>query len=122
MELTDHERALLLAVIERILPADQVPLVSHDTILTHVLTQLEPDAATLKTWLKGLHRESFAVFGSDFAEMHVGMRDELLDRLESRNCRTDWNLEPTEFFAKIIDLVAAAYHHLYPAPPSTPQV
>jgi hypothetical protein len=114
MELTDHERALLLAVIERILPTDEVPHVNHDTILAHVLTQLEPDADPLKTWLKGLHRESFAVFGSDFAQMHPGMRDELLDRLESRNCRTDWGMEPTDFFAKIIGATGAAFRELYP--------
>jgi len=115
MELSDRERQLLLAVIERILPADEVPHVAQEKVAEHVLGQMQPDAEPLKQWLLGLSRESFSVLGGDFAEMHVGMRDEILDRIEAGNCRTDWGMDPTDFFGRIIEAVGKAYRELYPA-------
>ena len=111
--LTDHERQLLLAVIERILPADEVPHVSQDAVLDAALPQLEGEE--LHTWLRGLNAESFTQFTVDFTEAHPGMRDELLDRVEAENCKVDWHIDPTAYFGRVIDAVGGAYRTLYPA-------
>ena len=111
--LTDEQRPLLLAVIDRVLPTDRFPDPPHDEVLATIERQLAGDLAEqaepLARWLAWLDAESFGVFGYDFLSLHPGTRDELLDRLEAENIRTHWTVEPVAFYAQLLEWVAAAY-------------
>jgi hypothetical protein len=112
--LTDEQRPLLLAVIDRVLPAERFPGAPQDAVVATLERRLAGgdlagQAEPLARWLAWLDAESFGVFGYDFLSLHAGTRDELLDRLEAENIRTHWTVEPVEFYGQLLEWVAAAY-------------
>src|SRR4051812_19078543 len=106
MSLSDDEREMLLAVVDRILPPERAPGVAHGPVVAEIERRLETDlagrAAELRTWLGWLENESFAVFSASFLSLHASTRDELLDRIETENVRSVWTVEPTPFFGELI--------------------
>ncbi|HEY7116167.1 MAG TPA: gluconate 2-dehydrogenase subunit 3 family protein [Tepidisphaeraceae bacterium] len=107
MPLDEDQRALLAAVVDRILPPEQVGSDVQAPALARVEQELAGEELT--RWLRGLANEAVAVFGQGFLDMHIGTRDELLDRIEAENCRANWKMNPTAYFGRIIDVVAEAY-------------
>ena len=80
-------------------------------IANEVLHRVEAEPADflpkLESWLGCLRAESFAVFGQDFVDLHESTRDELLDRIDSENYRTDWkDLDPPGVLQRLVDLAA----------------
>jgi len=86
------------------LPPAEFPQVSQADVAARLEERLGGEE--LGRWLRGLVGESYTVYSSGFVEMHPGTRDEVLDRIEAENVRTDWGMDPTEFFGRMIDLVA----------------
>jgi hypothetical protein len=119
MSLSDDERAMLLAVVDRILPPERAPGVQHGPVVAEIERRLTADlaerAADLQRWLGWLWNESIAVFGDGFLSLHASTRDELLDRVEAQNVRCAWTVEPTAFFGELIQWVAAAYEGTHPS-------
>ena len=104
MSLDDDQRAVLAAVVDRMLPPAEFPQVSQADVAARLEERLGGEE--LGRWLRGLVGESYTVYSSGFVEMHPGTRDEVLDRIEAENVRTDWGMDPTEFFGRMIDVVA----------------
>lgn len=113
MGLSDEERAILTAVVDRIVPPERFADEPAGRVVAELERRLAADLAgeaeALSNWLQWIWNESIAVFGQDFLSLHPGTRDELLDRLEAENIRAAWVVEPTPFFGKLINWVAAAY-------------
>jgi hypothetical protein len=104
MSLDAQQRALLAAVVDRMIPPADFPHVSQADAAARLEERL--DAEKLARWLQGLVNESYTVYSTGFLEMHEGTRDEILDRIESENTRTDWQMNPTPFFGQMIDTLA----------------
>ena len=104
MSLDDEQRALLAAVVDRMIPPADFPHVSHGDAAARLEDRL--DSEKLARWLQGLANESITVYSTGFLDMHEGTRDEVLDRIESENTRTDWQMNPTPFFGQMIDTLA----------------
>lgn len=89
------------ATIDRIVPG----------IADEVLRRLESHSSgferQLETWLTCLRGESFAVFGQDFLDLHESTQDELLDRIDAENYRTDWKgLDSRAVLQRLVDVAA----------------
>jgi hypothetical protein len=104
MSLDDEQRAVLLAVVDRMVPPAEFPQVSHADVAARLQERLPGE--DLSRWLRGLVSESYTVYSTGFVDMHEGTRDEVLDRIEAENVRTDWGMDPTAFFGRMIDVVA----------------
>jgi hypothetical protein len=104
MSLDDDQRAVLAAVVDRMVPAEEFPQVLQGDVAARLEERLGDDG--LGRWLRGLVGESYTVYSTGFIEMHPGTRDEVLDRIEAENIRTDWQMDPTAFFGRMIDVVA----------------
>ncbi|HYE17134.1 MAG TPA: gluconate 2-dehydrogenase subunit 3 family protein [Tepidisphaeraceae bacterium] len=96
MELSEEQRAAWVALVETLVPAENHPAGTTARVLAGLERRLAGDLAgegeVLGRWLDGLHQEAISVFSSAFAELHMGIRDELLDRIEAENYRTEWGL------------------------------
>jgi hypothetical protein len=104
MSLDAQQRALLAAVVDRMIPPADFPHVSQADAIARLEDRL--DGEKLARWLQGLVNESYTVYSTGFLEMHEGTRDEILDRIEAENTRTDWQMNPTPFFGRMIDVLA----------------
>jgi hypothetical protein len=104
MSLDAQQRALFAAVVDRMIPPADFPHVSQADAAARLEERL--DAEQLARWLRGLANESVTVYSTGFLDMHEGTRDEVLDRVESENCRTDWQMNPAPFFGQMIDTLA----------------
>lgn len=104
MSLDDEQRAVLLAVVDRMVPPAEFPQVSHADVAARLEERLPVEE--FAQWLRGLVSESYTVYSTGFVEMHASTRDEVLDRIEAENIRTDWGMDPTAFFGRMIDVVA----------------
>jgi hypothetical protein len=126
MPLTDDQRALLTAVVDRLVPLDRYPDAPTGRIVAELERRLATDLQTeldpLVKWLQWLENESFAIFSASFLSLHASTQDELLDRIESENIRTAWTIPPTEFFGQLIQWTATAYDSpdAVTPPPSPP--
>jgi hypothetical protein len=100
MPLPDDLHPYFRATMDRIVP----------DIANEVLPLVEGDAefqSQLQSWLGCLRAESFAVFGQDFLDVHESTRDELLDRIDAENYRTDWKgLHAAAVLQRLVDLAA----------------
>jgi hypothetical protein len=105
-ELSDDQRSILTAVVDRVLPIERFADADHARAAAHVVANAGDD---LGPWLTWLNREAVGVFGQSFLDLHEGTRDELLDRLESNNVRSAWTVEPVEFYGTVLQQIARAY-------------
>ena len=111
MPLPDHLHPYLLATLNRIVQHPGLP----DQITHRLDTDAQDLAQQLPTWLESLRNESFAVFGEDFLTLHESTQDELFDRIEAQNYRTDWKeIDPAATLQRLVDLAAQAYSSLNP--------
>jgi hypothetical protein len=100
MPLPDDLRPYLLAALKRILP--------EDPRIEQIAPALENEPH-LEQWIESLRGESWAVFGQDFCDLHDSTQDELLDRLDAENYRTQWQIpDPKAFLDRLVDLIAQA--------------
>ena len=115
MPLSDEHRATFTALVETLVPPANHPEGTTASLQSAIEGRLETDLAPelplFLQWLTGLNSESFSVFSSEFSSLFPSTRDELLDRIESDNIRTNWQLEelgqtPTAYFKKIVDWLA----------------
>jgi hypothetical protein len=104
MSLDAQQREVLAAVVDRMIPPADFPHVSQAGAAARLEERLDPEK--LARWLQGLVNESVTVYSTGFLEMHEGTRDEILDRIEAENTRTDWQMNPTPFFGQMIDVLA----------------
>jgi hypothetical protein len=104
MSLDAQQRALLAAVVDRMIPPTDFPHVPPADAIARLEQRLDPEK--LARWLQGLANESYTIYSTGFLDMHEGTRDEILDRIESENTRTDWQMNPTPFFGQMIDTLA----------------
>jgi hypothetical protein len=124
MDLTDDQRATLSALVETLVPPDNHPAGTTASVQAQLDARLAADLADevelLGRWLDALHMEALSVFSSAFVELHPPIRDELLDRIEAGNFRTDWRLEeagvtPDGYLDRVVGWVMEAFEGVGPA-------
>jgi hypothetical protein len=104
MPLPDDLRPYLLATLRRILPDDP---------RAEQIAQSVEDEPRLEQWLVFLRRESWAVFGQDFLDLHESTQDELLDRIDAENYRTEWRgVDGKGLLQRLVELTGKAMSHL----------
>ncbi len=112
MPLSPDRLPLLTAAIQTLIPPENHPGDTSARVLERFQLRLETDLApqvpVLQRWLDGLQSEAFTLFSNFFTDLHDSTREELFDRIECDNMRTDWHLEefnttPTEFFNRLMD-------------------
>ena len=104
MPLAEEMVPYLRATVDRMVEGDSDVA---DYVLSAMAGEFGPQ---VDAWLGCLRQESYAVFGQDFLDLHPSTRDELLDRIDSGNFRTDWGeLDPPGVLQRLVELAAEGY-------------
>lgn len=107
MPLTEHQQAILRAVLDRIIPPDEWPGAWDAGVGDYLLRQFERDLSdwlpTYRNGLEALDAEALVAAGAGFAEMDADAQDALLARVEAGTTATPWPVEPKRFFAALVN-------------------
>jgi hypothetical protein len=103
MALSEENLQTLRALVEAIIMNEP----GRERVMKHLTTALDDDEAAL--WLEQVRTEAYSVFGQDFVSLAVETRDELLDRLESGNWRTRWNVDVQGVLERIVAAMEDGY-------------
>lgn len=105
--LTTKQEAVLRAVIERIVPADDFPGGWEAGAGDYLQNQWERDLATFLPLYRGgldaLDAEAQASANTDFAQMEHPAQDALLARVEKGRVATAWLVDPVVFFRNLVE-------------------
>ena len=109
----------LIAVIDRIIPADDYPSASQAGVENYIQRMLATD---LKSWamifyscITSISQEAIARFGNSFEQLSVVQQDHILEMLDAGDRpfaeRTvAWAMEPADFFRSLVRLVSEGYY------------
>lgn len=104
----DRPRLILQSLFHRILHPDHYPR-AWPTLGERIAHEIQSDP-TLSPGLARLDAEAASVFGQGFPDLHPLQQDELLDRLELDQVRTNWpDPGAAEWLSRIVNLIGHAY-------------
>lgn len=114
MQWSPLERAVLQAVIERLLPADEDPGAWDAGAEEYLARQLEGDLAAMRgtviSGLLSLEAEAQAREGRAFAALPPHLQDALLRDVESGAVRSAWPVSPAAFFLLLVRTTAEGFY------------
>jgi hypothetical protein len=114
MSLTETQRHILHAVVDRILPPDDYPGAWDAGVGDYICRQLAGDlCALLPAYAEGLaalNGEAAAQFGAAFADLAPDRQDAVLQKIETGEVQTTWPLPPRSFFTMLIHHTAEGYY------------
>lgn len=107
--LNETEAATIVAVCERIIPADADPGATWAGVVQFIDRKLagyyHHYQPLYRLGLRGIHESSLALYGKPFVELSDVQQDELLRKLESNQAPGDlWKqVSAAEFFDRLVD-------------------
>jgi gluconate 2-dehydrogenase subunit 3-like protein len=114
MRLTPQEQAVLRAVVDRILPADDYPGAWDAGASEYLGRQLDGDLLAMRevvqAGLAALDAEAQTRSGAGFAALSPEAQDALLRDVESGAVRAEWTVSPQHFFALLVRTTAEGFY------------
>jgi gluconate 2-dehydrogenase subunit 3-like protein len=111
---TEHQRATLRALIDRIIPPDDFPGGWEAGVGNYLARQLDGDLRglieTYRSGLDALDAEAQAAAGAPFAALDAQMQDALLGQVEAGDVATAWPSDPAAFFRAACAHAAEGYY------------
>ncbi|MBL8094498.1 MAG: gluconate 2-dehydrogenase subunit 3 family protein [Anaerolineales bacterium] len=112
--LTPTQEAVLRAVMNRIVPADEFPSAWEAGAGGYVLRQfagaVNSQVDAVAAGLDALEAEAQSSHGSGFAALEAAQQDGLLGRLERKQLDTVWPVDPAVFLETLIMLTMEGYY------------
>lgn len=114
LALTPQQDAVLRAVMNRIVPADEFPSAWEAGAGGYVLRVLAGDLNdkldAVVTGLDSLEAESLSTHTVGFAALDAAQQDALLSRLERRQLDTVWPVDPASFLDLLVTVTIEGYY------------
>src|SRR5262245_52736262 len=111
---TEHQRATLRALVDRIIPPDDFPGGWEAGVGDYLERQLAGDLRgqldNYRGGLDALDAEAQAAAGVPFAALAPDTQDQLLSRVESAAVATPWPVDPAVFFRAACAHAAEGYY------------
>ncbi len=107
--LSESEAATIVALCDRIIPADSDPGATWAGVVQFIDRKLagyyQRYQQLYRLGLQGIHQSSLALYNKPFVELSAAQQDELLHKLESNQAPGDlWKqVSATEFFDRLVD-------------------
>lgn len=112
--LSAAETATLRAAIDRIVPRDEFASATDAAVDAYIGRQLSGDCAAEKPLLcrglAGLEAEATARHSLSFEQLTPGVQDALLADLERGLVRAAWDVNPAQFFSRLVELTVEGYY------------
>lgn len=114
MRFTPQERAVLRAVVDRILPADGDPGAWDAGAEEYLGRQLDGDLLAMRAIVQGglaaLDAEARTRSGAGFEALAPEAQDALLRDVESGGVRAEWTVSPRSFFVLLVRTTAEGFY------------
>jgi hypothetical protein len=112
--LTPTQQLILLALMDRIIPADQDLSATEAGVADYLARQLAGDlhayVETYRVGLEALQAEAQASAQAGFTDLPPAEQDALLQRVEVGDVVHAWPLDPIAFFQAVVQHVTEGYY------------
>jgi gluconate 2-dehydrogenase gamma chain len=113
-ELSQPETDTLIALMDRIIPADDYPAASKAGVLNYIRRIMATDLRSSCEWyrsgLEMLNKEALTLHGCAFTILSSDLQDELIALLEKKQTSCDWPIPSSEFIRLSVNLVSEGYY------------
>jgi len=110
---TEHQIAVLSALVDTIIPPDSYPGGWESGVGTYLFHQFERELAgfpdTYQEGLLALDAEARKIMGAHFAALAPDARKTLLIEVEQGHVQTDWSIEPILFLRRWSSIVQKVF-------------
>ncbi len=114
MLFTERQNAVLQAMVNRIIPADDFPGGWEGGVGSYLARQFEGDLAAMRPiyelGLDALEGEAEWVYEAAFDALPAGAADLLLTDIEAGEVETVWPVDPRRFFNMVVQHCAEGYY------------
>ncbi len=112
--LTPNQQLVLIALMDRIIPADQDMSASEAGVSDYLARQFAGDlhayVETYRAGLDALQAEAQASTRAGFTDLPPAEQDALLQRIEAGDVVHAWPLDPSGFFQAVVQHVTEGYY------------
>jgi hypothetical protein len=111
---SEKQLAVLRAVLDRIIPADEFAGATaagvDEFVLRLLKTDAQGDVAAMRDGLDGVEAEAKARKGKGFCDLAAAEQDELLKLIEAGDVQAAWGPPPAMWFTRVIALAMEGYY------------
>lgn len=112
--LSQHRVAVLAAMADSIVPADEFPGATEAGVLDYFAMQfgheLSRETGYYRCGLDAVDGEARVAYGRPLCQLDDDERRRLLQSIEAADLRTTWPVDPARFFADVVGHVMAGYY------------